>query len=458
MAGDVDRHSLRYFRGHRLVIDSFYGWLVKCLMMFSRRRRRYRLVCVVVILLLVVLCEVSVDNTEGQWGVHVRLRFRKRPTTPSVDTPIRIKVGKARSRWRKQIDERRRRLQRVCTTQSAHTDFTQLNLRHFQYNHKHRMLYCGVEKSGSTFWRRLLQQIDKNVIISPYNIRPENGLLNYRNLANETLEELDDILKFSVKFMVARDPYTRLLSGYIDKLYSPNVYFWDSIGEHIVRAVRPNATMKSKTCGHDVTFLEFVKYVIKSQTTGEKKDSHFMPAVEICNPCKVRFDIISQMETFRFDVRFILETFNLRSYLGVIDGPSYNMLNDTIYDVAQAFVSMRTDIRRCMSVHAALLRVWEKLQIKGIVSLDIPCPFKKDEVSGLTIDIMTSVIREALDSASLSALKSQRKSLFLKFYRQIPLDVLRKLADVFKNDFDHFGYEQYPAILFKRVNTEKTIG
>ncbi|XP_033761386.1 carbohydrate sulfotransferase 9-like [Pecten maximus] len=404
-----------------------------------------------------LLPEVSIENTDGHLGVHVHLRFRQSPETQSVDTSTRIKVGKSRSRWRKQIDERYRRLWRACTTKPADgrdSNFTPLNLRHFQYNHKHRMFYCGVEKSGSTFWRRLLQQIDKGVIISPYNIRPENGLLNYRNLVNETLDELDDILKFSVKFMVVRDPYTRLLSGYIDKLFSPNVYFWDSIGEHIVRMVRPNATMKSKTCGHDVTFLEFVKYVIKSQTTGEKKDSHFMPAFEICNPCKVKFDIISHMETFKYDVRYILETFNLRSYLSVIDGSSYNMINDTIYDIAQAFVSMRTDIRRCVDVHTALLRIWKKLQIKGIVSLDTPCPFTKAEVFDLTLDSMISVIRKAFDSASLNALKSQRKSLFLQYYSQIPLDVLRKLAYVFQNDFDYFGYEQYPKVLFKRAGTE----
>ncbi|XP_021342937.1 carbohydrate sulfotransferase 11-like isoform X2 [Mizuhopecten yessoensis] len=342
----------------------------------------------------------------------------------------------------------------MCTPADTESNFTPLNLRHFQYNHKYRMFYCGVEKSGSTFWRRLLQQIDKNVIISPYNIRPENGLLNYKNLGNETMEELGDILKFSIKFMVARDPYTRLLSGYIDKLYSPNVYFWDSVGEHIVRTVRPNATMKSKTCGHDVTFLEFVKYVIKAQTTGEKKDSHFIPAVEICHPCKVKFDIISHMETLKFDTRYILETFNLRSYLSVIEGPSFNMLNDTIYDAAQAFVIMRTDMRRCVNVHTALLRVWKKLQIKGIVSLDTACPFKKDEVLDLTIDDLTSVIRKAFDSASLSMLQSQRKSLFLQYYRQIPLVVLRKLADVFKKDFDYFGYDQFPDILFKRTNED----
>ncbi|XP_069122905.1 carbohydrate sulfotransferase 11-like [Argopecten irradians] len=421
---------------------------------FSRRRRRQRIIGVIVIIMFIVLFEVSIENTDGHLGVHVHFRFGERVEVQPIDTPARIKVGKSRSRWRKQIDDRYRRLWRTCTSKSADDkSFTPLNLRHFQYNNKHRMFYCGIEKSGSTFWRRLLQQIEKGVIISPYNIRPENALLNYRNLASETFDEIDDILKFSVKFMVVRDPYTRLLSGYIDKLYSPNVYFWDTIGEHIVRTVRPNATMMSKTCGHDVTFLEFLKYVIKSQTTGDKKDSHFMPAAEICNPCKVKFDIISHMETFNYDIRYILETFNLRSYLSVIDGPSYNMVNDTIYDVAQVFLSMRTDIRRCMDVHNALLRVWEKLQIKGIVTMDTPCPFRKSDVFDLTIDSMTSVIRKAFDSASLSVLESQRKSLFLEYYRQIPIETLRKLAYVFRQDFDYFGYDQYPKLLFKRSGT-----
>ena len=54
--------------------------------------------------------------------------------------------------------------------------------------------------------------------------------------------------------MFTREPYGKLLSGYVDKLFAPNPYFWKAIGRLIIRKFRKDPSPESLTCGHDVTF------------------------------------------------------------------------------------------------------------------------------------------------------------------------------------------------------------
>lgn len=89
-----------------------------------------------------------------------------------------------------------------------------------------------------------------------------------------------------IKFVFVREPYSRLLSAYVDKLFVPDSYF-DKLGTYIVRAFRANASSESLKFGHDVTFAELVKYVIHAESTGRKRDYHFVPAHAQCNMCEV---------------------------------------------------------------------------------------------------------------------------------------------------------------------------
>ena len=63
----------------------------------------------------------------------------------------------------------------------------------------------------------------------------------------------------ALKFMFARDPYTRIWSAYLDKFVLP--LFWHT-GKEVVKEMRNNATKASLECGHDVTFKEFLFYIL----------------------------------------------------------------------------------------------------------------------------------------------------------------------------------------------------
>ena len=79
-----------------------------------------------------------------------------------------------------------------------------------------------------------------------------------------------------------RDPYSRLFSAFVDKLWSPSLRFWRALGKGLVKAMRRNATVTSLDCGHDVTFPEFVRYFIDGQTKNTSINVHIVPTHKIC--------------------------------------------------------------------------------------------------------------------------------------------------------------------------------
>jgi hypothetical protein len=40
--------------------------------------------------------------------------------------------------------------------------------------------------------------------------------------------------------MFVRDPHSRILSGYVDKLYCPNTLYWKVTGRYVVSDIREN--------------------------------------------------------------------------------------------------------------------------------------------------------------------------------------------------------------------------
>jgi hypothetical protein len=123
--------------------------------------------------------------------------------------------------------------------------------------------------------------------------------------------KLHSVIQNSDKFMFVRDPYSRILSGYVDKLFCPNeAYQKTSLGAFIVSEIREDASSLSLHCGHDVTFPEFVKYIILSEKRRIYRDRHFTPMYEHCRPCQIPYDFIGKFESFKKDISFLIDVWN----------------------------------------------------------------------------------------------------------------------------------------------------
>lgn len=113
--------------------------------------------------------------------------------------------------------------------------------------------------------------------------------------------------------MFVRNPLERILSAYINKFTQKySTYFRKRYGRRIVRRYRENPSEQSLQRGDDVTFNEFVQYILDPQTTQSIAfNAHWRQYYKLCRPCIVNYDYIGKYETLAYDVRNVLRKLNV---------------------------------------------------------------------------------------------------------------------------------------------------
>ena len=319
---------------------------------------------------------------------------------------------------------------------------------HLTIDRKHKLVYCAIEKVGCTFWKRVFQILSGSKNVSnPFHIQGIHAYEGYLTAKGMPFDKIHMILKSSTKFIFVREPYERMFSGYVDKLFSPNAAYWNYIGTFIANSFRKNATQLSKVCGQDVTFEEFVRYFLHSQATNEKRDAHFVPNFEHCRPCEIDYEYIGKMESFEEDTFYLLKKFNLDNLIKFDDFQKETEM-DAIVDAVDYVYSMRGAISRCMDMREALLRAYRKLQIRGIISKEIPFPYPDDEHIKITKDQFKQALLKAhAHSGSPHTRKANRREAFIEAYSSLPPTLMAKLKQALSVDAHLFGYEPFPTVL-----------
>ena len=160
------------------------------------------------------------------------------------------------------------------------------------------------------------------------------------------------------KFLFVSNPFERLFSGYVDKIFSMAFAHY---GKYIVKMQRPNASQRSINCGHDVTFAEFVKNFIQAERTRKHRDGHFLPMYDHCKPCQVGYDYIGKLETIQEDTIFILNQLNFTSMASrikneFVDKTRYDLYSDQT-NLLFRFIKMH---QKCISAHEFQKIFWKK--------------------------------------------------------------------------------------------------
>ncbi|KAI0226987.1 Carbohydrate sulfotransferase 11, partial [Lamellibrachia satsuma] len=184
---------------------------------------------------------------------------------------------------------------------------------------KHHFLYCEVPKVACTNWKRvLLIMSGKMNTTDPKKLRPSlvHGELSYRylrTLVSYSPDEIEYRLRNYFKVMFVRNPLERILSAYINKFTQKySTYFRKRYGRRIVRRYRENPSEQSLQRGDDVTFNEFVQYILDPQTTQSIAfNAHWRQYYKLCRPCIVNYDYIGKYETLAYDVRNVLRKLNV---------------------------------------------------------------------------------------------------------------------------------------------------
>ncbi|KAH9508073.1 Carbohydrate sulfotransferase 9 [Bulinus truncatus] len=318
-----------------------------------------------------------------------------------------------------------------------------------------RYLYCPLLKVGSTFFRRVFYTMrERKQLLNPY-IVPINQALAAKRTVLEQILPLNSpstmaFLNSSTSIIFVREPYSRILSGYVDKLFAPNPYFWSQIGKHIISKYRQGAKIKELFCGHDVTFAEFVEYVVQGEQTNDThRDAHFTPTYDQCKPCQLNYTVIGKMETFQSDVAYTLSQLGHNVSQEKLNQWAKDATHDAILDSTVSPFGWKFTVRKCMSWHEGLKRIWRKLQIRGIISIEEKFPWPPDlSDKAITVRMFTERVKKLNSQADKAKLKKQKLEVLAEAFSTIKHEHLLKLVDIFKPDFQLFQYNLFPDYIF----------
>lgn len=114
------------------------------------------------------------------------------------------------------IWERNSLLRQKCSLAKYHHVSTNVTFYHWK-----NLNYCKVPKCGSTFWMQVFLTLEK---IKSVEDVFGSGRNKYHTIAMNKTSTWDHVSSNDVIFHVTRNPYSRLYSVYIDKIYLPG--FW----------------------------------------------------------------------------------------------------------------------------------------------------------------------------------------------------------------------------------------
>ncbi|XP_076465416.1 uncharacterized protein LOC143297127 [Babylonia areolata] len=315
-----------------------------------------------------------------------------------------------------------------------------------------KLFYCGIEKTGSSEMTSLLHQLPKNTIYS-------HGSKMWPRALNRGDDDNDGdgdgegdghshpnpFRDAGVRFFFVREPYGRLLSAYVDKIFSPNVIFWNKIGRHIVQEFRSRPSALSLRCGHDVTFAEFIDYVVDAERTGRKADGHFTPQFKHCHVCSFPYSHVGHLETLQEDRGYLFNLTRLHPHIP----PSYPLTN--LEHQVKWYIKDYKRYRRCISKEEALRRLWQKLKIRGHLDASQDFPLSPKQSQNVTVHEFLSIAGAAVRASQKLpsfVLQANRRRALKEAYDTVLLSKKRVLARLFRWDFELFGYDRYPPEVF----------
>ncbi|KPP58914.1 Carbohydrate sulfotransferase D4ST1-like [Scleropages formosus] len=172
-------------------------------------------------------------------------------------------------------------------------------LQHILVNDRHRFLYCYVPKVACSNWKRVLKVLSGALQSVDVNVKMDHKS-DLVFLADLEPEQIQHRLQHYFKFLFVREPMERLLSAYRNKFGEIEAY-QRRYGVEIVKRYRKNV---GRVAGDDVTFTEFVRYLVDEDT--EHMNEHWMPVYNLCQPCVVSYDFVGSYEHLQRDATYVL--------------------------------------------------------------------------------------------------------------------------------------------------------
>lgn len=183
-------------------------------------------------------------------------------------------------------------------------DFIKQNKNRLSYaswvNLDKNFLYIETPKVACSTIKVALQKISglelpENIMSIHYRNPPSKFVKNLYSYPND----IDYILNSNniFKFCFVRNPYTRLVSAYKDKIIGSKGKFWEVYRCDIKAMFDLNDT-------EDISFENFVKYV--ASIDDHKRDIHWRSQFSLLRPDVIKYDFIGFQESFDVSFAYVL--------------------------------------------------------------------------------------------------------------------------------------------------------
>ncbi|XP_060064034.1 carbohydrate sulfotransferase 11-like [Ylistrum balloti] len=366
---------------------------------------------------------------------------------------IQVRQPEADVAVEKAIPQRLSRIRAVCKSKigKQYLSKYKTHTKTFFYSRKLRFACCKAPKTGSTLWGAIFtaleSPLDVDAIFQLSRIELHYGTYEYGAalIAGRMRKQGAPPLLTS---MVARNPYTRLFSTYIDKVY-------------LLGAINRMFGLKLKTgfaridhhhCGYEVSFVEFLSRLAELGTKHGQFDDHWSPVYRMCDPCSFQYNVVLKQETLTRDADFTLnkiqmETDRKESIKKILH--SDGLYANTIFSLISSLLAeYRLYSSDCPDRFIFLKKVWKSLQMQGHVHESSEFPFGafKNITDLKDPEMVTSVIMQNLDNNPVTEEQRvlQRRKVLVNEYRTVSPDVLNDIKDIYKLDFLMFGYSENP--------------
>lgn len=223
------------------------------------------------------------------------------PLQISAVAPTEDMFRKAEERQK----ERKEQLEKYCLEHfEQNPQPTRQQLGQLLFDDENKYIYCAVPKSASTPMKRTLLNLrndsEKFAKWNPHTPRLWKHMSEYNTSENSKR------LQTYFKFLFVREPLHRLLSGYEDKFFGKNRLYTNGFRQLIVKAYRPEDVEDVSTATNNVTFAEFLRFIVTSSNY-LTRDDHWRQYEHLCFPCTLKFDFIGHFETLADDVAYVLK-------------------------------------------------------------------------------------------------------------------------------------------------------
>ena len=307
---------------------------------------------------------------------------------------------------------------------------------------------CSVPKSGCTFWSQIFQVLGADTYTFDSIFNKPRALVHRPGFKYRV--EFKDVVRSNMRtILIARDPYSRLYSAFIDKVYLPS---------HTLPSANGLPVEEGDMCNEkNVTFQDFLNFVIrtaKADKSFELMNQHWRPIAALCNPCLVNPFAVVKQETFSDDVEYSLEILEIESKKYVFLTEALHNRSDDIRikELVKNFEFLPRikgiNKKHCFQSAEVAFRLWHAFQIQGYIDKTAVFPDQMKNSESGKIDWqkfldLISRVREKYQMGPMR-MREQRRNYLVDAYKVIDRHTIKALQTIYRKDFELYDYDPMP--------------